>query len=279
MNERTVAVAEYYDRNTAPFLRVGGSGFGVAAIHRQIWAPGVRTEVESFEYLNQLIVDLTGLQNLSALPRVLDLGCGVGGTATWIAQRTSAHVTGITLSAVQAQIATERAARLGLGPRCTFVLGDMLHLPDLGSFDSAYAIESFIHAEDPARFFREAARVLHPGGRLIVCDDFAAQPHPPSEAAARWLATFRAGWQVQNLDTVAAAHVQAAAAGFRRLEERDLTPHIRILHPWLTSIGHGLLRLPVLRGVYWASLRGSTALQRCLHEGWTRYHALLWEKP
>jgi SAM-dependent methyltransferase len=278
MNERTASVAEYYDRNTAAFLRVGGSGFQVAAIHRQIWAPGVRTEVESFEYLNQLVRDAL-LPALTASARVLDLGCGVGGTATWLAQRLAIHLTGITLSAVQAQMATERAARLGLGPQCTFVLGDMLHLPDLGSFDGAYAIEAFIHAEDPARFFREAARALRPGGRLLVCDDFAAQPHPPSEAAARWLATFRAGWQVQNLDTVAAAHAPAAAAGFRLLEDRDLTPHIRTLHPWLTSIGHGLLRLPVLRGVYWASLRGSTALQRCLREGWTRYHALLWEKP
>jgi SAM-dependent methyltransferase len=278
MNESAASVADYYDRNTAPFLRVGGSGFKVAAIHRQIWAPGVRTEAEAFEYLNQLILDLTGLQNLPGLPRVLDLGCGVGGTATWIAQHTSAHITGVTISVVQARLARDRAARLGLAARCDFRHGDMLHLPDLGSFDGAYAIESFIHAEDPAQFFREATRVLNSGGRLTVCDDFAVHPYPPSENAARTLALFRSGWHVRTLLPVVEVKRLAEAAQLRLIEDRDLTPHLRTVHPILIAVGGWALRLPLLRGVYWESLRGSTALQRCIREGWTHYHALVWEK-
>ena len=47
-------VASYYDANTRRFLSLGGSGKTVA-IHRQIWAPEVKTAEQAFLYLNRLV--------------------------------------------------------------------------------------------------------------------------------------------------------------------------------------------------------------------------------
>jgi len=277
MPELSSSVAEYYDRNTRPFLNFFGSGAEVAAIHRQIWGPGVKTEREAFEFLNQLVAnEVLGIKG-EGLGRVLDLGCGIGGTATWLAQRLGVTVTGLTISAVQAKLATERARKLGLAERCEFVHGDFLDLPNIGPFEAAYAIESFIHAESPARFFTEAARVLRPGGRLVMCDDFLTEKPTPPEAK-RWLNLFQSGWHVANLNTVTAAQKQAEAAGFRFLTDRPLSPYLRPVPEWAVNLGAALLNFTPQSSKYWLSLRGSTALQKCIREGWTEYHALVWER-
>lgn len=270
-------VAAYYDQNTAPFLRWFGSGFEVAAIHRQVWGPGVRSGREAFEYLNALTANLARLADLPEGADVLDLGCGLGGTATWVAERYAVNVTGLTVSSFQTLLANERAAKRGLGRRCRFVWGDFLHLPEFGLFQAAWAIESFAHALHAEQFFREAARALAPGARLVICDDFLAQAKPANAEAARRLDEFRAGWRLSNLITVAETKELAARCGLRLVQHADLTPYLRPAPAWFLGLAGHALRLPV-HGEHVRSLRGSLALQTCLRAGWTQYHAITWEK-
>ncbi|MDW8327550.1 MAG: methyltransferase domain-containing protein [Anaerolineales bacterium] len=270
------SVAAYYDQNTAPFLRWFGSGFEVAAIHRQVWGPGVRSGREAFEYPNALTASLAQLADLPDEAGVLDLGCGLGGTATWVAERYAVTVTGLTVSALQALLANQRAAVRGLAQRCRFVWGDFLHLPEFGPFRAAWAIESFAHALDAERFFHEAVRVLTPGARLVICDDFLTQAEPVTPEAARCLDEFRAGWRLSNLLTVAETKEVAARCGLRLVQHVNLTPYLRPAPAWFLRLGGHALRLP-FRSEYVRSLRGSLALQHCLRAGWTQYHALAWE--
>jgi len=268
-------IAAYYNRNTRLFLRLGGSGEAVAAIHRQVWAPGVHSKRASFEYLNQRVVD--ALQPKSGQPaRLLDLGCGIGGTSTWVASRLGSQVVGVTLSEAQVQQANQRAASLGVAQNCRFVAADFHHLPDLGVFDGAWAIESFSHSNDPERFFLQAAQALRPGGRLAVADDFLAQTVPAGQAQ-RWVETYRSGWKLANLDTTQAALNRAERAGLRLVTAENLSPHLRFVPAWLLGPAAGVLGLPI-RSLFWESLRGSTALQICGQSGWTEYHWLVWEK-
>jgi SAM-dependent methyltransferase len=276
-------VAQYYDRNTKSFLRFG-SGESAAAIHRKVWAPGVKTRRQAFEYLHHVTAEALrpALQRQpdGELPRVLDLGCGVGGPATWLAGRLPAAVTGVTISPVQAGLAEERARRLGLADRCRFLLADFLDLPPLGPFSGAYAIEAFVHAADPDRFFAQAASQLAPGGRLVLCDDFldeAAAALGPQTPARRALERFRSGWHVPCLQTGESAIRLAAENGLRLVENRDLTPYLRSFHPWVLWLVVTLTRLP-LRGPYWENLSGGSALQMCIRSGWIRYRVLVFEK-
>jgi SAM-dependent methyltransferase len=271
-------VAAYYDSNTRRFLRFGGSGL-TAAIHRQIWAPGVENAQQAFLYLNQLVARaVQPALGLQSAPRLLDLGCGVGGTATWLAEHLDVSVVGVTNSAVQRDYAVDRARRLGLADRCRFILADFMRLPPLGPLNAAYAIESFVHASDGERFFSQINGQLIPGGRLVVCDDFLSEPGTaPDGQASYWLDRFQRDWHVHTLVTSAVVQDIARRAGFRLVEAVDLSAYLRSFHPIVLRLVAWLTRLP-LRSPYWQNLSGGAALQVCVLRGWTRYLVLTFEK-
>ena len=268
----SISITSYYDSNTARFLRLGGSG-ELAAIHRAIWGPGVTRRADAFLYLNRLVADSFPSD---ALP-LLDVGCGVGGTATWLAQARGARVTGVTISPVQAQWANERAACLGLGQQCYFRQADFHHLPpDLGVFGGAYAIESFAHAQAPQRFFEQAAAHLARGARLVIADDFLAPRATHKPTAVPWVRRVRRDWHLTSLGPVSQAVIIASHAGFHLLRDDNLTPYIRTWPAaWLALVA-SITRLPI-GTAYWQNLSGGAALQICLRQGWTEYHALVFE--
>jgi tocopherol O-methyltransferase len=105
---------------------------------------------------------------------ILDAGCGIGGSALYLADRYEfrthgdRQVTGITLSPVQAQRATARAVELGLQARSQFLVADAMAMPFPDhSFDLVWSLESGEHMPDKAKFLQECDRVLKPGGRFI----------------------------------------------------------------------------------------------------------------
>jgi cyclopropane-fatty-acyl-phospholipid synthase len=75
--------------------------------------------------------------------RVLDIGCGWGGLALWLAREIGCEVKGITLSAEQLQIARERAANQGLGRLVHFDLEDYRRVT--GRFDRIVSVGMFEH--------------------------------------------------------------------------------------------------------------------------------------
>lgn len=272
-------VNDYYNRNTGRFLRYGGGG-QAAAIHRQLWAPGVIDVNQAFLYVNAL-VSRAIQPALEGAPeaRLLDLGCGVGGTATWIAERVGAQVIGVTNSSVQVQLAQERAAHLGLAQTCSFVQADFLDLPDLGQIQAAWAIESFAHACDGYRFLEQAASSLAEGGRLVICDDFLSEEMRigNSMEAATWVERFRRGWRLGNLYTPSQVDSLVRQFGLRLVQAYDLSSYLRPFSPGRMALMKLLTTLP-LRSAYWDNLTGGTALQVCQARGWIQYHLLVWEK-
>ncbi len=81
--------------------------------------------------------------NIRPGQRVLDIGCGWGGLALYLAKETGAHVTGVTLSSEQYKIATERAAAAGLSAQVEFRLQDYRHVEE--SFDRVVSVGMFEH--------------------------------------------------------------------------------------------------------------------------------------
>jgi ubiquinone/menaquinone biosynthesis C-methylase UbiE len=109
---------------------------------------------------------------------VLDLGCGTGVVTRAIAARDrfSGTVTGIDQSPEFLAAAERLAADAGVGDRVEFVVGDAheLDLP-AASFDAAVGHTLISHVRDPLAVLAEAARVIRPGGVVVVFDgDYAS---------------------------------------------------------------------------------------------------------
>ncbi|MGL6133204.1 MAG: methyltransferase domain-containing protein [Prochlorococcaceae cyanobacterium] len=115
------------------------------------------------------LVRWSGLDQLPRGARVLDVGCGIGGSARILARDYGLEVLGISISAAQiARARTLTPADLG---HCRFAVMDALalDLPD-GSFDGVWSVEASPHMPDKQRYADELLRVLRPGGRLAVAD-------------------------------------------------------------------------------------------------------------
>lgn len=102
--------------------------------------------------------------------KVLDVGCGIGGTSRYLAKKygASATVTGITLSPNQVERATTLAKERGID-NANFQVMDALSMsfPD-NSFDVVWACESGEHMPDKKKYVEEMTRVLKPGGRIVI---------------------------------------------------------------------------------------------------------------
>lgn len=274
-------VGRYYDRNTRSFLEYG-DGAATGSIHRAVWAPGVSTREEAFRYVeDQIAAVATERLPASRLTHVVDLGCGVGASLCYLASRLPvAAATGVTLSAVQAALARRRVEQAGLATRVDCVEGDFTALPaGIGQADLAFAIESFVHGREPGAFLAEAARILRPGGILIVCDDFLAGNAQPA-AARPVLERFRRGWHINTLVDGETLRGLAAEAGFEHLWTRDLTDWLELGRPRdrvFRAIAP-LLRLLPRVVPRLANVSGGAALQIALARGWIRYELAVFER-
>merc|ERR1719247_2025827 len=101
--------------------------------------------------------------------KVLDVGCGIGGTSRYIAKKfPEASVTGITISPEQQLRATQLASERGI-PNAKFELCDALDMKyEDNSFDLVWACESGEHMPEKEKYVQEMARVLKPGGRIVI---------------------------------------------------------------------------------------------------------------
>lgn len=108
---------------------------------------------------------------LGAGQRVLDMGCGLGGPARFVARSTGAHVVGIDLTPEFVETARVLTAKSGLEDKVEIVEGSVLDLPfETSDFDAAYLIHVGMNIVDKTRLAAEAARVLKPGACLGIYD-------------------------------------------------------------------------------------------------------------
>ena len=114
------------------------------------------------------LVRWSGLDQLPPGSRVLDVGCGIGGSARILARDYGFDVLGVSISPAQVRRATELTPD---GLSCRFAVMDALDLQLADQeFDAVWTVEAGPHMPDKQRFADELLRVLRPGGCLAVAD-------------------------------------------------------------------------------------------------------------
>lgn len=190
---------------------------------------------------------------IQAQDRVLDAGCGIGGSSIWMAREHGNHVTGITISAKQAAYARQHAQRHRVSEQVNFEVADFCATPFPDeSFDAVWALESSCHALNKADFLAEAWRVLRKGGRLVVCDGFLLQREFDDR---QWQAVVAClnGWAVPNLCDRTEFSDLLSAQGFSQIICHDITQQTQASAEHMYKVAKRLR--PVQRLSQWLGLR------------------------
>jgi ubiquinone/menaquinone biosynthesis C-methylase UbiE len=148
------------------------SALAVIAAENQILTVAQLEPLDQFHTRGILATgELARATGVDASTRMLDVGCGIGGPARYLAATFGCSATGVDLSPSFIDAAKYLTARCGLSDRVTFQAGDALRLPfDDGSFDVVFLQHVAMNIEDRAALYAEAHRMLTPGGRAAIHD-------------------------------------------------------------------------------------------------------------
>jgi tocopherol O-methyltransferase len=216
----------------------------VLSCHFGFWEPHIRNEREAQLNTNRVLAQRGALLPGSV---VLDAGCGVGGSALWLAENYDAQVTGINVCERQLRHARRAARSRGLSDLVSFEQRDYTatRFPD-ASFDVVWALESMCYALSTRDFLEEAFRVLRPGGRLLVADGFRAK-RPFSDSDERLVQSVLDGWVCPDVNTPDELVSDMQNEGFVEIAFDDETEHV--LPSFRRTYRHSIWAAPLARAL------------------------------
>jgi tocopherol O-methyltransferase len=157
-------IQEFYDASSGLWEQIWGEH-----MHHGYYGVDGNEKKERRQAQIDLIEELLSWAEVEKVENILDVGCGIGGSSLYLAQKFQAQATGITLSPVQAARAAERAKEADLSDRSQFLVANAQAMPfDDHTFDLVWSLESGEHMPDKTKFMQECYRVLKPGGKLIM---------------------------------------------------------------------------------------------------------------
>jgi tocopherol O-methyltransferase len=224
-------IVRHYDE-LSPFYR---DIWGVH-IHHGYWKSGTERKEEAQE---QLIKELLARANIKNGCRILDVGCGLGGSAIFLSESLNAQVTGITISPTQVEIGHALARQRGADVRIIEMDAETLDLED--QFDVVWSVEAISHLSKRSDCFRSIGRVLKRGGQLVIAD-WLKSPTTTVEQEHRFLEPVEQAMLVPRLEAPEVYMDYIRQAGVTVTLFEDLSPHV--LKTW--DIAIELIRSPAL---------------------------------
>ena len=142
--------------------------------------------------VERVIDELEAMDETWSDHRLLDLGCGRGGTAAHLASTYGVAVVGVDLVPYNVALASRQTARIS--PRPSFFTGDATNLPfEDDAFSNGVAIDTIVYMPDKRGVFEELGRVIEPGGICVISDLLAS---PEAEEPNPTLSRFATDWDM-----------------------------------------------------------------------------------
>lgn len=214
-------VEQYYDLSQTHYKRVWDLKRS-RSLHYGYWDSSTKNFHEALLNINKILAAKAGIDKHH---KVLDAGCGIGGSSLWLAKNIGCNVTGISLSAKQVQTANNLSQVENLQSMAIFKQQDFTATNyEAESFDIIWAIESVCHANNKSNFLNEAYRLLKKGGKLILADFFKKENLAEKEAAL--IKQWANGWAINDFATIEKFTEQLNNAGFHQTNIEDATAKI-----------------------------------------------------
>ncbi len=198
---------------------------------KEVWGPHIHHGYYDSEGLSpvaaqeRLIEKLAERAKIGRDERILDAGCGMGGSSIYLASRFGAKVSGITLSPAQAEIARSEAQKAGVS--ADFHTGDAHELPGFEneSFDLVWSLESCEQFYDKPKFLSRAHQVLKKDGRLLLAT-WCASADEYEGRQARAYRRLCAAFDLPYMPSFGFYQKAIAEAGFSLDAAEDWTAHV-----------------------------------------------------
>ncbi|HBD84766.1 MAG TPA: hypothetical protein DC056_12215 [Dehalococcoidia bacterium] len=206
-------------------------------IYRFIWGDNIHLGVpcgpacphpEAMEHTNEI---MAGFANLEEGSKVLDLGCGYGATARYLARNYGCSVVGINISEKELELAQVRGVQENLQDSLTFESGDF-HRLKYGdeSFNVVWSQEAFLHGADKDTIITESKRVLMPGGTLIFTDLLVKSGTTLSERERIYQRV-----RTPEMWDVSDYHRSLMDQGFEVIQTQDWSLHVARSYSWIRN--------------------------------------------
>ena len=226
------ALVKYYDGKTRAILEKYGPGPRVhyhTGLMDEPPCPGLSPEkyrtqlVASQERMLRYASETWQLQPIQSSD-VLDVGCGLGGGAIWLAQEYGTRVTGVTIASSHLSLIKRFAAEAGVESLVRPMVCDALTVPGKDCFDAAFAIDSSSSFER-GPWFQRLHKLLRSGGRVFIFDCFLGRPEYEEPFNRHWCA---------RIGSVSEYVRAAREAGFKLELIEDVSRQAR--HFWATTL-------------------------------------------
>jgi len=282
MRDHQQTVINYYNRTKREYKVLWRSKQGLS-LHFGYYDKTIHNHNQAVNRLNEKLADLI---EVDSSDRILDAGCGVGGSLIWLASHRRATGVGINITPWQIEFARREAKQRGLANRITFQVGNYSHtdLPN-SAFTVFWGVESIVHAEDKSLVLGEAFRLLKPGGRLVIAE-YLLQDQKLGPNDEKLIATWLGGWAMPSLLSEQQYRHNLSRAGFGQISVEDWTeavrPSLNRLRKFanlLTPLAQLLLRLRIINPTQIKNLQATNAQMSALDRNLWRYRVIVARKP
>lgn len=213
------SIINYYEKAEISYRDVWDLDHSMA-FHCGFWGKGISSIRAALLHQNDVMAQWI---NLKPQDKLLDAGCGIGGSAIYLSKNYHCQTTGISIVPHQIEQATQKAKQHGIASKTSFVVADYCNTPfENHSFDVIWAIESVCYTPDKKDFIKEAYRLLKPGGKLIVADGFRVHKQL-CEQGEKIMRLWEEGYAVERLGDSNYFSQSLQELSFINIEQKDAT--------------------------------------------------------
>lgn len=234
------AYIDFWDLNKSMLMSLG------------FWNRGAKNLRQALSNQNQQMAEIAQIKKTD---KILDAGCGVGGSSVFLAKNYSCQMTAITIVSNQVSKVLKNAQNHNVSNliNCQQMDYCKTSFPD-ESFDAVWGIESICYAKSKKNFIEEAYRILKPGGRIIISEIIAEKEKSnmtPNEIKSLYTNGYNK-CMVESLHTEKEYYQDLENTGFKNVRIDDYTKEI---YPSIRRLYYGYYAASFLN--FFRKLKGS----------------------